>query len=136
MKLELKHLAPYLPYGINITKDDWGKIFKLDNNGTTLNCVGIDYVLNVKAKPILRPIADLYDLLYKEFSNYKKGIKYNEKLVDLFCYENIRTEELLSDIDLSKLPYECIEFMFRNHYDFFGLIENNLAININNLKPI
>ena len=59
MELQLKHLAPYLPYRLKVTKDDWGRVFKMDNDGTTLNCIGIDYILNINAKPILRPLSDL-----------------------------------------------------------------------------
>lgn len=32
------------------------------------------------------------------------------------------------------LPYECVEYMFQNYYDFFGLIEKGLAIDINTLN--
>lgn len=58
-KLELKHLAAYLPYGLTVTKEDWGKIVKVDADGTTLNHAGINYVLRVQAKPVLRPLSDL-----------------------------------------------------------------------------
>jgi hypothetical protein len=78
-------------------------------------------------KPILKSIKKLDDLLADEFSNYREGMKHNEKLIDLFFYEKIHTEEPLSEIDLSILPYNCIEWIFENHYDYFGLINAGLA---------
>jgi hypothetical protein len=31
-------------------------------------------------------------------------------------------------------PYEILQWFFENHYDVFGLIEENLAIDINTLN--
>jgi len=42
---------------------------------------------------------------------------------------------MLNDIDLKTLPYNCVEFLFKHHYDFFGLIENGLAIEKNKNIP-
>lgn len=32
------------------------------------------------------------------------------------------------------LPYECVEYMFKNHYDVFGLIEQGLAVSIHDVE--
>lgn len=62
MKLELKHLAPYLPYGLKLTKDYWGKIgelvpfIKQDFKGLQIE---LDYAITTQCKPILRPLSDL-----------------------------------------------------------------------------
>jgi hypothetical protein len=151
MQLEIKHLAPYLPYGLKAI-DEHGKVRTIDweCQSYTNTIVGLNHVIKIQSvqvvlfKPMLKPISKLdellrveftnYNLLAYEFSNYKEGENYpenyNEKLIDLFCFENIHTEESLVDLDLSKLPYNCIEYMFENHYDYFRLIDNGLAVEI------
>ena len=117
MKLEIKHIAPYLPYNLNNTVSiaDWFKGY---------NC-----------KPILRPISDLSLLVIEEFEKYdgKRNGKANEEIINLFCEEN-GVDEILENIELKSLPYECIEYMFRNHYDVFGLIEQGLAVSIHDVQ--
>lgn len=124
MKLELKHLAPYLPYGL--------KIYKSAVN--ELNEFNLPYVLN-HCKPLLKPISDLDKLVRNEFEKYGAKQEYNLEVINLFCEEN-GVDEIIENIFLSSLPYECVEFMFRNHYDFFGLISEGLAIDIRNLKKV
>jgi hypothetical protein len=121
MKLEIKHLAPYLPYSVRITKDDWGKVFKLDNDGTTLNCVGIDYVLNVEAKPILRPLSDIAKVFEAMEEDDKKVIMHCDYL-------------LKEDFIFLQEPYFISQILFKYHFDIFGLIDQNLAIDINTLN--
>ena len=70
----------------------------------------------------------------EEFEKYdgKRNGKANDEIINLFCEEN-GVDAIIENIELKSLPYECIEFMFRNHYDFFGLIEKGLAISYNTL---
>jgi hypothetical protein len=63
MKLELKHLAPYLPYELNgiveYSEDD-KQIIKLHTEDGQNNVVGIaDWFRGYTCKPILRPLSDL-----------------------------------------------------------------------------
>jgi len=58
MKLELKHLAGYLPYGLRIARFNQGEIYKKIEyllRGTNIN----EVVRYHNLKPILRPISDL-----------------------------------------------------------------------------
>ena len=114
MKLELKHLAPYLPYKLNYFIDfedgdvavyemigmfsDSGEIY-LDGYETNLE--------SKNCKPILRPLSDLN---YKPFRNYDYLV--NQKLYSMQEYE----------------------FIFSNHFDVFGLIDKGLSIDINTIK--
>ena len=146
MKLELKHLAPYLPYNLKLIFESKGgrvvevtglrtafnilKDKRLIFFNTTTDTLSINYF-----KPILKSISDLENLVTKEFKIYDKndGSNYSKEIIDLFCYENINHLNI-SECDFQKLPYECIEFMFRNHYDLFGLISQGLALSIHDVE--
>jgi hypothetical protein len=138
MKLELKHLAPYLPFTLpikvmeeeQVSRSEWEI---LEYNSILNSCFLMQNLKNIK--PILRPILDLSILIIEEFEKYdgKRNGKANEEIINLFCEEN-GVDENIENMELKSLPYECVEFMFKNHYDFFGLIEKNLAIDINKIN--
>lgn len=105
MRLELKHLAPYLPYQLEVINNV--------NRKSELTLDNFNYYIDKGVKPILRPLSDL-----KDFSRaiWKYGMLENEEQPTL------------------KLSYNEISVLFENHFDVFGLIPNNLAIDINTLK--
>lgn len=150
MKLELKHLAPYLPYGLNIarntsltlTRESWNKDRVLTAGHLDFNHYEIDEVFKGKnvhgqgLKAILRPINYLteeeyseqfYNILVGEAPNYG-GEDAFEATIEQFA--NLNAESFMS----CKLPYDCFEFMFENHFDVFGLIDKGLAIDINTIE--
>ena len=129
MKLELKHVVPYLPYGL--------KVF--DNGNTIeLNILNLqilfDYPL-VKTdhvKPLLRPFSDL-----------TKEIEHNgEKFIPLDIlndrYHNrmekggrLISKKDVEDINYFKVlfyPHELFDRLCEWHFDVFGLIDAGLAI--------
>jgi hypothetical protein len=132
MKLELKNLASYLPYGLQII-DHLPKDTKFTMYGSN-----IDYCINY-CKPILRPLSDL-----------TKEIEVNgEKFVPMNILFNC--DEFDSIIGHSSIEYAndfiksndrlslCYDFYFWQkllewHFDIYGLIENGLAIDINTLN--
>ena len=133
--LQAVFLAPYLPHGLKLQY--LNKNFKLigvikENLYFEELVFPID---NLECKPILKPISDLSLLVTEEFEKYdgKRNGKANEEIINLFCEEN-GVDEIIENIELKSLPYECIEFMFRNHYDFFGLIEKGLAISAHDVE--
>lgn len=141
MILELKYLAPYLPYKLKFEHPTLlvrkKEISTLKNLGQThIEIKHRQFVQISDCKPILKPISDLEKLIENEFSKLDdfKGLEYTSEIIELFCFENIGFEEELSVYNLNKLPYECVEFMFRNHYDFFGLINQKLAISIHDVE--
>lgn len=126
MKLEQKHIAPYLPYNLYFIRYEkkcidktvnpviWSKDlhpFQTQLNAVTLN--GFDYE---KSKPILRPISDLKRENEKYFFHFDN----NEGLM---MKRKNETFTRLNELD----------FLFENHYDVFGLIPQGLAIDINTL---
>ena len=125
MKLELRHLAPYLPYSVKIEHPTIMNGKRKISELYSIKEFHIEiqhrmYVEISQCKLILKPISDLSLLVVEEFEKYdgkRNGV-----------------DEIIENIELKSLPYECIEFMFKNHYDFFRLIEKGLAIDINTLE--
>ena len=123
-KLELKHLACYLPYRLKVTwQNIENKQVKETMIGSTMyNLSGtpIEEVLDTDMciKPILRPLSDLTKELLSEY--------YND----------------LMDVDLERVIKDTLEWpknqsytftqqLFKWHFDVFGLIDKGLAIDIN-----
>lgn len=139
-KLTLRELAPYLPYSVKIEHPTLMNGKRKISELYSIKEFHIEiqhrmYVEISQCKLILKPISDLSLLVIEEFEKYdgKRNGKANEEIINLFCEEN-GVDVIIENIDLKSLPYECIEFMFRNHYDFFGLIEKGLAISYNTLE--
>ncbi len=125
--LELKHLAPYLPYKLELFCSN-GTIVDLDKDyfDEDWSCGYKDGHL----KPILHPLSSLT----KEIEvNGEKFVPFDNMY--LKAYKEIC--ELTDEADPSKIieamPYYIYIKLFEWHFDCFSLIENNLAIDINTL---
>ena len=122
MKLELKHLAPYLPYCLNIYIND----LRDHVNNFTLELykdISLKDVIDNENKPILRPLSYL-----------TKQIEHNgEKflLIDFLLDKDIIVYN--PNIDYRLLRFGDIEKLLKHHFDVFGLIDKGLAIDINTL---
>lgn len=162
MKLELKHLAPYLPYGLKWTMQEM-KTFVMQGITKSTLFTEEGAVLNWQKHedlpqalfPILRPLDDLTKEI--EFDG-KKIIP----IMVLFGGENYTQYQYTIDvigrpiagkrIDISvvglgspcvsfylknplsnTLPFHNFEDLFSWHFDLFKLIEKGLAIDINTL---
>ena len=136
-KLELKHLAPYLPYGLKAEILD----YKCDYvNKRYDEIVGVHQwdktclywsVLTVggskpnieRIKPMLRPLSDLT----KEIEH--GGEKFvPTKALSMWDLEGITA------IDIPHIPVNLYELLLKWHFDIFGLIEKGLAVDINTLS--
>ena len=142
MQLERKYLLPYINYELKAQDSRTKEIrtvtllhFTYDRETVGHNHLIYEGLLLSKHIPILKPISDLSLLVIEEFEKYdgKRNGKANEEIINLFCEEN-GVDEIIEKIDLKSLPYECVEFMFKNHYDFFGLIEKGLAISVHDVE--
>ena len=133
MKLELKHLAPYLPYDL--------EFYVQHANGTRLNnwCMTIDtdlrIVLERQNKPILRPLSDLT----KEMNHEKNIVNFIPiRALQLHNHIKIDSDGLVTDgkdeYGINWLSYESFQLLLKWHFDVFGLIEQGLAIDINTLN--
>ena len=130
MKLEQKHIAPYLPYGLKIMVVGYNRL----NAIVSLTPSYLADTTGVKL--ILRPLSDL-----------TKEIEFNGKrfIPDLWFndtdYTDYFEEDFLRGITRRKNPYnikqcsyQVIQKLIEWHFDIFGLIEEGLAIDINTLK--
>lgn len=142
MKVELKHLAPYLPYGLTgISKEQYFGIETVVGYSTYGKEKSIELTTNIDAiiieefKPILRPLSDL-----------TKEIEHNgEKFVPIDWFENKyytldlhkQCKRLLEEDGenwIYQSDYMLVEHLFEWHFDVFGLIPEGLAIDLNTLK--
>jgi len=129
MKLELKHITPYLPYGLKITyKNEVTELTGLHTNEdgiirgqSILDIDNDDYPFNSDYwKPILRPLSDLT----RDYVDENISPSYlNDKSIS-FIKNNSRGNFTL---------YQSM-YLFEHHFDVFGLIEKGLAIDINTIK--
>lgn len=141
MKLELKHLAPYLPYrlkvkfeadeyihdvvGLNITSEGLGVISPFGDCGSCEIEI---------CKPILRPIREVEQY----FENLYGDLKHQD-VTDYFdadflaSHDNIEISEIQL-LEPGQIPYGTIQVLFKHNFDVFNLIEKGLAIDINTLK--
>jgi len=170
MKLELKHLAPYLPYGLQVNANDsdlhienfTGEISSWEYYNTRFNVwneykieshmVGIENI-----KPILRPLSSMtndeatnlfkivfkYDYLDEDFPivssvwddssiSIKTGNFNRCRRIEIDVQDgvlSIKVEYNLGECLVGgAVSYNINEWLFKHHFDVFGLIDNDLAI--------
>ena len=153
-ELELKNLAPYLPYGLKgICTEEftgietvYGISYYKDSSDiyliTSFDDLDIEYF-----KPILRPLSDLTKEIYYGLSTYVfTGLfeigDYDGCIFE-FEHGNIKTIKLLEYIsknnshsDIDYLPHAVVSMMYEHHFDIHGLIEKGEAIDINTLPNV
>lgn len=125
-KLELKHLAPYLPYKVGIEifnyKRDYVGVRYSTINGFYMikDEVHVNYVGGstgksfTEFKPILRPLSDIDDDLFEEIG---------------FADE----EDFKESVENGDILYNNQIKLISMHFDVFGLIDAGLAIDINTI---
>jgi hypothetical protein len=183
MKLELKHLAPYLPYGLKVKIIDQIRNYKINQIRELKIQLFWDFTRTERniIKPILRPLSDLtkeiqhngekfvpiLELRCIEQGNWDGDefildhtqiIDYGVRKGDNNCYwvewkDGLSQTQSFSfkDRDFSRFwitdrnkfggisycilnnRYLLFQKLFEWHFDVFGLLENNLAIDINTL---
>ena len=132
-KLELKHLAPYLPYGLK---------YKDIPNGyqkeRILRIETVKWCLD-NGKPILRPLSDLTKPIKVEGYNDGKEFVPMKELLDNYGKGGEYEQSILKAISskghfIMTMPYASMQLLFEWHFDVFGLIKEDLAIDINTLN--
>jgi hypothetical protein len=121
-KLELKHLAPYLPYDVEVELKNEIVHNQIILDVDSLRRNGLSYI-----KPILRPLSDLTKeidwrndgkkILFEKLFFRENSLKLNKEL-------RITNGKPISEF----LTYGIVEKMLEHHFDVFGLIEKGLAI--------
>ncbi|HET8735910.1 MAG TPA: hypothetical protein VFM69_04885 [Pricia sp.] len=152
--LKIEHLAPYLPHKLKFYWEEAGgyELYSLSEDGIVLfEPISESYLefdsheldgLKIAVKPILRPLSDLTLSLYFELSNKEPkndfGIccgKYNglHDKRDYIHHQGYTSRKYFLDNGIGSMPYRTVKFFFEHHFDVFGLIDNNLAIDINQI---
>ena len=138
-KLELKHLAPYLPYGLKIHESVVGKNLRMVGCSLTHELRirltdGLYSCSGNNLKPILRPLSDLT----KEIEVY--GEKFVPSKI-LFPDDEFMTE-LEDDVDIFTnrrdrldlcYPLDFWQKLYQWHFDIHSLVKSGLAVDINTL---
>lgn len=129
----LEKLSAYLPYQLMCWVDK-NKKARMDSVYADGTCTFHELVESEKGfkyiTPMLKPIREADKYIQKEFLKHDKGLWCDENCINLFCKSKLRTSEELSELDLSKLPYDSIQWLLKNHYDVFGMIEAGEAIEL------
>lgn len=156
MKLELKHLAPYLPYELRIFhsafmfRNNWNEneigtmvgitdVVELDVLGETTFDIVMRrdkdfYKLHDSRghfKSILRPLSDITKEIEINGEKFVPSDKINKCTTTGGTYNWFKISEIGN---LKYVNYEVVQKLFEWHFDIFGLIEKGLAIDINTLN--
>lgn len=150
-KLELKDIAPYLPYELKffysrdalVEKNVWQLVglerknsYKLSDNFTVIGR-NIEYKNNINltlrlVKPILRPMSDLT----KEITHNGETFIPLHRILEAYCFDLAKMDEeyilsfkeSLIEVDMS---YKTAQMLHEMHFDVNDLIGRGLAINLN-----
>ena len=128
MELELKHLAPYLPYQLNcydsirgLSKNKYSTV-EVVTKGFGNSRIGIDHVLGSKLfTPILRPLSQLTQEITHNGDTFVP-IEY----LDMYA-EDLRVM-IKHDVMQANMRWHDAQKLVEWHFDVFNLIEHNLAI--------
>ena len=134
MELEVKHLAPYLPYGLKLQYvvrekvEQTGIMKSISHNEdeTHPTRVSISAMYNEEHiwmfKPMLRRKTHLHTLQSEILVRWGGGLSDRAKAQWL---KEITDDMLYSAFN--SLRYDFVELMLENHIDVFGLIDAGLA---------
>jgi len=139
MKLELKHLAPYLPYRLELIFLKSGRRITMLScffDSDTLHVVdkneGNEYPLSIwDFKPILRPLSDLTEAIEvngDSFIPIDKILSERECDAEFDFISALEDDWASADSKMAFAPYSIIQKFFEWHFDVFGLIESGLAV--------
>lgn len=141
MELEVKHLAPYLPYGLQLQYVVRGIVEKVGTMVTINHNENETHPTKIRIsmgdgehiwmfKPILKPLSKLTKRELQDNCN-SDGINF---VVDILINkENTKAAALLKLVSskepsVEDIPLGIANYLFKNHYDVFGLIEQDLAV--------
>lgn len=146
-KLELKHLAPYLPYNLTCLltefNDDCFVIGASEDYVYTDS--SFDELYYTEIKPILRPLSDLTREIEIDGCKFIPNNLLNERFrhssKDLTPYQyahynlelEVQTENYSQTLDLYD-GYLIVNQLFEWHFDIFSLIDKGLAISYSDVQ--
>lgn len=127
MKLEIKHLAPYLPYGLKAKFQAKNKktcrkyvigTISVMYSDCSICCYDTVNATPDNFKPILRKLSDYADINSDAMNSLNCDIS-----------EQINLNEFaIGYISLGSLYQSTYDLCLKNHIDVFGLIDQGLAL--------
>lgn len=128
MKLELKDLAAYLPYDLNIWHYQWQCTLTMDIDGGYPYSFSIMDVMEGigESKPLMRPLSDLTNEIEYNGEKYIGRYEFSDNEWAMFYKEGFHITDVLD--------YSSIVELIKRHFDVFGLIHHGLAIDINTVN--
>ena len=134
MKLEIRHLASYLPYGLNIKDVKHGSVFEAlhfittPNQDFSLFKGNFDQLTNDKyLKPVLFPLSSLT----KEITIDGESFIPIREIKNLELFSHYELEDFVRNNFtygyIESLSYQLLSQLFEWKIDVFGLIEAGLA---------
>ncbi|AMR34158.1 hypothetical protein A0256_23255 [Mucilaginibacter sp. PAMC 26640] len=127
MKLELKHLSPYLPYGLKVIPNEFLKhqtcVLGIQLDPLNIEIVRYGEIRESKValkniKPVLKPLSDLYNT---------DGFSLS-KMISHGYHNSFWSKEKFS---VKHVYYHDLLILLEHHFDVFGLIDSGLAIDVN-----
>ena len=137
MKLTIKHLSAYLPYGLKYQSQhiEGSRIYLMEGINVKYNKIYSNndyewsYITGIK--PLLFPLSDL-----------TKEITINgETFIPCRYWDDLNRIDMISHCSIDYeyceyLEHFILEKLLEWHFDVFGLLKNNLAININEINNL
>lgn len=146
-KLTISHLAPYLPYKLQMQfEGKGGRIITLTgitdqgNAGISItNWHGGMWLNGCGFKPLLRPLSQLthkithngVSMVFTDLFEIGDDVGYNYE----FDHGNVKLIKQLESIsknnchnDIKYLPFAVVQEMIKYYFDIHGLIESGLAL--------
>jgi len=136
MELKLEHLAPYLPYSLDLqfiidgevmAEETMCKIAHFEWEIDTKIGIGIADTEHIwMFKPLLRPLSQFGDSgdlrKVNEFIGLGKWCDAYDEYFQAWFNDSANINKLVL-----QAPYEIFQYFLSEHYDVFSLIENGLA---------
>lgn len=134
--MKLEHIAPYLPYDLDLYWTGAHKSSEDDTLISKLTLRNVDDVLigrnkHAHVKPILRPLSDLT----KEFEHNGRNISLIREWSEVDeIPEGVIEKSFEGHVKHDTIPHWMLRELFKHHFDVFQLIEKGEAIDINTLE--
>ncbi len=126
--LELKHLAPYLPYDLTFVRN--GTCYTMnglvDGSVKSLECE-YEWFPFVGIKPILRPMSDLRN----SFKHHGRIVVPND---EIFIYASRGAYGMRVLKNIHDFSFNETQKLFEWHFDVLKLIDYDLAFDINKIE--
>lgn len=133
----LQIYSAYLPYGVKVVDDEYKDIHTLftvcSNNSIVVKNnedKGVDVLIYGDFKLLLRPLSDLE----KEIEHNGEKFVPVERIEEIFGLNSQWIGWGGVNDGMMHFDYEIVHKLLEWHFDVFSLIDQNLAINLNEVK--